>query len=235
MTDDQSIPRGYDRAITPLPELVIFDLDDTLCDHERSLEIRLDYAFEPFIPDPKIRERAVQQAKSVRHFGTDHFDDILAEFGATADDVQEIVRERYASDRFRGLELHHDTLWALGVIANYTKIGLITNGPTDIQQPKIDMLDIEHHFAFVVISERAGYWKPDPRIFELGLERTGTAPERAVYIGDNPEADVEGARAAGIPAIWMNRAGRAWPGGQLPDLEVRSLEEFVVSLGLEEG
>ena len=52
--------------------------------------------------------------------------------------------------------------------------------------------------------------KPDPRIFAIALERLGCAAADAVMIGDSWPADIEGARAAGVRAIWFNRSGQRW-------------------------
>jgi HAD superfamily hydrolase (TIGR01509 family) len=59
-------------------------------------------------------------------------------------------------------------------------------------------LGLAAHFEAVVTSAEAGAPKPDPRIFELALERLGgVPPERALHVGDS-EADELGARAAGM-------------------------------------
>jgi putative hydrolase of the HAD superfamily len=61
----------------------------------------------------------------------------------------------------------------------------------------LEALDLRRRFAAIVTSAEAGAPKPDPRIFELALERLGTAPERTLHVGD-AEADELGARAAGM-------------------------------------
>lgn len=60
----------------------------------------------------------------------------------------------------------------------------------------------------VVTSELARAYKPDPRIFEAGLEAAGVGPQQAVYVGDSELSDLAGARRVGLPAIWVNRAGK---------------------------
>ena len=57
------------------------------------------------------------------------------------------------------------------------------------------------HLDFVIDSTVVGVAKPDPRVFHLGLDAAGTAPEETVYVGDSYAADVRGARAVGIGAI----------------------------------
>lgn len=230
-----SIPRGFEFRFEPLPSLVVFDLDDTLCDHDGSLWIRLDFSFAEVFPDEGERQKVVQHSIQHSAWGTDHFPDVFASFGVTDGDAIRNATERYRSDRYRGLELFNDAVPALERVREIGPVGLITNGPTDIQQPKIDLLGIESHFNFVLISESVGIWKPDPEIFWMGLEIAGVDPEDAIYVGDSPTADVPGARAAGMTAVWMNRAGSEWAGETEPDLEVRDLSELLIALSIEEA
>jgi putative hydrolase of the HAD superfamily len=60
-----------------------------------------------------------------------------------------------------------------------------------------------------VSSAVAGARKPDPAIFRPALELAGCAPDEAVHVGDTPEEDVEGARAAGIRPLLIDRDGDA--------------------------
>ncbi len=65
----------------------------------------------------------------------------------------------------------------------------------------------------VVVSALAGVAKPDPAIFALALERLGAPAAGAVHVGDDPELDVAGARAAGIDAVLLSRDGVPGPPG----------------------
>ena len=76
-----------------------------------------------------------------------------------------------------------------------------------------------------VASAEVGSAKPDGAIFRAAHELAGTAPEQTWHVGDTPEADVEGARAAGIRPILIDRDGRA---GVLDGVQVvRSLAELI--------
>jgi putative hydrolase of the HAD superfamily len=59
----------------------------------------------------------------------------------------------------------------------------------------------------VVSSAEAGALKPDPAIFALALDLAGCEPEEALHVGDTVEEDVEGARAAGVRALLVDREG----------------------------
>lgn len=78
----------------------------------------------------------------------------------------------------------------------------------------------------VVTSAEVGAAKPDPRVFERALAIAGAAPGEAVHVGDKVDNDVEGARAAGVRAILVQRRGEPPPGVEA----VRSLRELAALL-----
>jgi 2-haloalkanoic acid dehalogenase type II len=213
-------------------KLVIFDLDNTLCDHRSSLLIRLDYAFRAVLPEADQRKKAVEESVRIADDGTAHFPELLTGLGISGTSDIDHTIQRYRSDRYRGLELFTDAISGIELASEYFQIAMITNGPTDIQQPKIDLLGIEDLFSFVLISESTGYWKPDPRIFELALERAGVSAHEAVYIGDSAEHDVAGAKAAGLRTVWMNRRGQEWSGNSPADHAARDMAGALAWLGI---
>ena len=74
------------------------------------------------------------------------------------------------------------------------------------------------------MSEEAGVSKPDPRIFRIALERLGCAAGEAVMVGDSWSADIVGARAAGIRAIWFNPRHGAVPRREAGVSQLEALE-----------
>jgi putative hydrolase of the HAD superfamily len=70
-------------------------------------------------------------------------------------------------------------------------------------------LGLTRYLDFVLDSFEVGVEKPNPRIFELALERAGIGPREAVYVGDLYSVDVLGARAVGIPAVLLD-PGACW-------------------------
>lgn len=61
------------------------------------------------------------------------------------------------------------------------------------------------YFDTLVVSDVVGFHKPDPRIFDVALEALQVPPEEAIHVGDDYEADVQGARAAGIKPVLLDR------------------------------
>jgi putative hydrolase of the HAD superfamily len=75
----------------------------------------------------------------------------------------------------------------------------------------LQTLELAQHFEVLSISARVGYQKPHPAIFRHALELLGTSPHEAVHVGDDPGADVLGARRAGVEPILVDRHGREHP------------------------
>jgi putative hydrolase of the HAD superfamily len=66
-------------------------------------------------------------------------------------------------------------------------------------------LCIAEYFEAVVVSSEVGASKPHPRIFHAALKVVGVPAQECLHVGDEERADVVGARAAGIPAIRVER------------------------------
>ena len=87
---------------------------------------------------------------------------------------------------------------------------VVTNGTVKQQERKLRRTGLDREVAGWVISEGAGIRKPDPAIFRHAAAQAGRPLHGAWMIGDSAEADIGGARAAGLPGIWLHR-DRPWP------------------------
>ena len=81
------------------------------------------------------------------------------------------------------------------------KLGIVTNGRTDLQHAVIETLGFDLVVDAVVVSEEAGFRKPQRQIFEAALELLGVDASNSVMVGDSLKSDVEGALVAGIQPI----------------------------------
>lgn len=86
----------------------------------------------------------------------------------------------------------------------------------------LDRLKLRHYFAGVVNSDMVGVAKPDARIFRKA-EEAANFPARIWMVGDNPVADIQGAKNAGWGAIHITKPGHPHSGA---DYTVQSLEEI---------
>jgi len=110
-------------------------------------------------------------------------------------------------------------------------LGLITNGLSDLQWAKIDMLKIETFFQEIIVAGDIRIYKPDERIFASMLQRLDISPQYALYVGDSLEIDVAGAKQAGLHTVWMNRNGQKVAAAELlPDFEIRGPAELLEKL-----
>jgi len=101
-----------------------------------------------------------------------------------------------------------------------------------VQRGRLATSGLSGHFTAVLISEEMGVAKPDPRFFHAAANALGLEPARLLCVGDNPAADVAGARAAGIDACWFSPSGAPWPGpGEPPAYIVRDLGELPSFVG----
>lgn len=146
----------------------------------------------------------------------------LEDVGIT-DDHEPIAEELYEAfsdpSKYR---VHEDAVPALERLRSAgVTLGLVSNFESWLAD-LLESLGIASYFPVQVISGIEGVEKPDPKIFEIALERTGTAAQDAAYVGDHPMFDAEAAANAGLVAVLVDRRDR------YPDTEfirVRSLEE----------
>jgi len=119
--------------------------------------------------------------------------------------------------------LYDDALPALEQLRARFRLFAISNGNADLAT-----IGLGRFFEHALAAREAGVLKPDPRIFELLLERAGLGASQVVHVGDDAVADVDGARRAGLTPVWLNRRGCDWPAATLPaPLTVRTLTELV--------
>jgi len=81
-------------------------------------------------------------------------------------------------------------------------LGVVSNFYGNLHKVFED-LGMQDLFRCLIDSSRIGVVKPDPRIFQAALDRMSIRPEEAVFVGDNPGRDMEGAKGLGMPHIWL--------------------------------
>ncbi len=127
------------------------------------------------------------------------------------DDLEAAAREAYEL-QWR-IETASWSLYpeSLDVLAECRRRGIrtsiITNGPSDLQRAKLEAVDLMGRFDAILVSGEVGAQKPDPAIFDAAVDGMGVEASEALHIGDNQHADVGGARASGLTAVWIDRRG----------------------------
>ena len=121
------------------------------------------------------------------------------------------------------VDLYADVVPALEQLRKRFRLFTASNGNADLAR-----IGIAHFFERTIAARQVGALKPDPAIFRKVIEGTDLQAHEVVYVGDDPELDVEGARGAGMEAIWIDREGSKWPAQIAPATHtVRSLTELL--------
>jgi HAD superfamily hydrolase (TIGR01549 family) len=173
----------------------------------------------------QARERAVEGIR--RHPELEHDEEIWVAFteriirgmGGEADSAYECaVAMTEAWEHAEHFELYEDALPVLEELrVQGLKLGLVSNTGRNLDE------FVAHHRLDVdaaIGSGAFGRTKPHPTIFRAVLERLAIEPAEAAMVGDSPEDDVDGARAAGIEAAFLLDRDDRYPeiGDRLPDL-----------------
>lgn len=234
---------------------IFFDLDNTLCRYrvgweearaegiEQAYQVLRAHHPEIALPDwQRAFERATEEVSPFWEepverglpLGRERTRRALKNLGLTPDkDATELVDEltwAFYEAVLEHLELFPDADEVLRELHPRFVLGIITNGPADVQRTKIEHLRLHERVDHVLISGELGVAKPDPRIFHKALELAEARPEAFLFVGDHPEADVGGAKGAGLWAAWLNRKRLPAPDGLDADFVFESLLDLLPHL-----
>lgn len=179
---------------------VAFDLDYTLAIPTRDRQTLLDEATAA-VGAPRFSREAYLDAHR-RHLTNETREAIFADLLGEGSDVSPAA----LADAYRDA-IREALVPVVGVetLVTHLKetypVGLLTDGPIRAQQSKLDALGWADLFDTVVITGSLDAGKPDERTFRKLLDGLASTPEETVYVGDHPEADIEGAHAAGLHTI----------------------------------
>lgn len=193
-------------------ESILFDLDGTLLDRGISIEQFIAAQYDRLanhlshIPKLDYTARFVE-LDCHGHVWKDRVYQILVtefEIGgmsweALLDDYQ--TQFQFYCVPFSGLVEMLITLKQQGYL-----LGIITNGRGQFQDRAIDGLGIRDYFDTILISEIEQVRKPQPEIFHRAIDRLGVSAQASVFVGDNPEADILGAKSAKMRTIWKRNS-----------------------------
>lgn len=117
----------------------------------------------------------------------------------------------------------------LAVLHGKYKIGIIANQNPGTAE-RMEQYGLSQYLDLIVVSAEEGLGKPDPRIFELALDRAGCPPENAAMIGDRLDNDIMPAKRLGLKTILIRQGfggmGHPLTEGETPDHRVKDLREL---------
>lgn len=238
----------------PLPQAILFDLDDTIITEGERLPIlvqiasefeavlaghdpakvadTLEAALKSFWGDPeRAREARLRPKGGIRQARRSVVAETFKSLGvADADGLAAIFSSRFTELRtvgaheFDGARHTLETLRRTGV-----QLALVTNGASEIQRAKLERFSLTPLFDHIQIEGEHGFGKPEPQAYLHALEALNAQPEAVWMVGDNLEWEVAAPQRLGIYGIWHDHLGRGLPEQSQvrPDRIIRYLPELL--------
>jgi putative hydrolase of the HAD superfamily len=237
--------------VTQYPPItaVLFDLDSTLIEHTQDLKDLCNETFSAYSNKlPDINPEEFWDLFWSKNYDMWH---MMIDGVITGD-----VARRYAfANTLRALQadltlanpmlkdweeriiaatrLYDDTLAVIERLrSSGIRMGIVTNGYTSMQRRKVHYHHLDAYMDFVLISEEVGIHKPDKAIFDRALAQVSARPYNALFVGDTPDTDIEGACNAGLHPVLVD-PNDVWD--EIEDeriLKIRRLSELLPRLGL---
>ncbi|MFQ5985821.1 MAG: HAD family hydrolase [Thermoplasmata archaeon] len=219
-------------------EVLFFDIDGTLCEYGLAPNAALRRACTAVGIDATLDHhdyydlyrlvQAERPAAGYEKVSDEAYRRLLASHGWDDPVLAKRVAARYRRDRLASIELYPETMDVLDALHGDYPLGIISNGPGEIQWAKVEKFRLQPYFTAIVISGEVGTEKPEASIFHLALERLNGDAGASAHIGDNPHDDVKGSRRAGLTSIWVNRGVFPSPRGNArPHHEIQDLRELL--------
>ena len=131
------------------------------------------------------------------------FSTLLHRYGNNKYSKSEIVDTAvlFRSLTMRRFEVFQGVREVLSSLLENYELALISDAQWTFAEPEMAMLGLTPFFKLRILSSRFGFKKPDGRLFDIAMKKLMIHPEESVYIGDNPQKDLVGAKKAGMKFI----------------------------------
>ncbi|HEY3780206.1 MAG TPA: HAD family hydrolase [Fimbriimonadaceae bacterium] len=246
-------------------KIVFFDLDDTLCAYwEASKKAMRDTFAANLLPGHTAQDMVRAWSEAFRDFSptlkktgwyasylrkgestrTEQMRLMLHRLGVEDDALAKKLGDTYAFERNANLELFPEALGVLETLKQRYPMGLITNGPADIQRQEIETVGVGRFFEHVYIEGEMGRGKPLPEVFEMIAAEVGKQPDEILFVGNSYAHDILPAITAGWRTAWIRRDTDIAPsnanehpedkpdGAPNPDATIYDLREVLTLLGI---
>ncbi|WP_297635926.1 HAD family hydrolase [uncultured Clostridium sp.] len=140
-------------------------------------------------------------------------------------DFKEVAKYNHSLE-----ELYEGADLVLSKLSSSYKLGIIANQTNGLVE-RLESLGILKYFSIIISSSDCSVMKPDPKIFEIAVEKSGCKPEETIMIGDRLDNDIFPAKQIGMKTIWIKQG---FGGIQKPKLkeyipneEISKLEDLL--------
>jgi len=214
-------------------DAVVFDLDNTLCRNTHDTTALYEGAFEQLGVEPFGRPEELWTAldgppdpDDQRSYLGAGFARLAAQYGRS--DVDPLALAGALSERIDHSQVAFlpaaDRI--LDGARQVGRVGVLTNGPRDRQEPKIRALGLAERVDEVVYAGDLPRRKPHVDPFETILSGLDVDAERSLYVGDSLAYDVAGAQNAGLAVAWLRGDADDDSGAYRPEYTIDSLAEL---------
>lgn len=114
------------------------------------------------------------------------------------------------------------------------RLGIIANQP-GLALDELEKHDLKHLFDHIIISDLVGYHKPDVRIFEEAMRRTGADPKNSIMVGDRIDNDIRPAKMLGMKTVWLDQDFRTISYAPENDHERLYAQSYIKITGIDQG
>jgi len=152
-------------------------------------------------------------------------------YDVTNPTVAEATSE-FCDEFMKYVRIDSDTEPVLKKLYGQYRLGIISNfAIPECVHKLLQTAGIEQFFDVIVVSAAVNKRKPASEIFESTLKVMGFSASEVVFVGDTIDADVEGSKAVGMKAVYIERRPQKQSDKFLPDCIIRNLSELPSALG----
>lgn len=225
-------------------DVVLFDIDDTLCpttafaararrNAVRAM-IQAGLRAEEDVVYRELEEVIAEFSSNYEH----HFDKLLLRLDPHAAEglnpalVVAAGVAAYHDTKFRELAPYPGVRELFAELrAQGVRTGIVTHGLTAKQAEKLVRLGLVEFIdpAAIFISDQIGVAKPNPKLYAAALKALGAPPARTMYVGDNPRNDIAPPKSLGMRTCWARLSGKHAPPSapsEIADHEVSSFAQL---------
>jgi putative hydrolase of the HAD superfamily len=213
---------------------IIFDVDETLVDRKKAFLCFCEYLIDTYAKEYPFQGTAEElitymvEIDENGYAGLKKFLTNLKKRWQLPHSLERFITER--NDVFGKMAIPYPEMFeVLEILKGKYKLGIITNGYSQVQRDKIEQVKIAHYFDDIIVSGEVEFEKPDSRIFKLACDNLGVSNKEAVFIGDYYPNDIAGAIGAKIMPIWINNNPNEHP--EYMGIRVQRLKDILSYLG----
>lgn len=220
-------------------ELILFDADETLFDFKKSERVALEntirnlgydydeaYHLSTYkevntliwkeLEEGKIKQDTLKVERFRRYA-------LKLNLDFDPDQVAKLYEKHLSEASF----LYVDSIPVINHLHAHCRLVIITNGLSSVQKNRIGKSEIANFFETIVISEEVKAAKPNPRIFEIALEKVKFEDKSKVLIvGDSLTSDIQGGINFGIDTCWFNPNKHENKSQVVPTYEISDLHQL---------